>query len=337
MKQTSGTAGGATAGSARGRAARVTRTLSLLLAFTFVQASAASESLAFVPRPDRVADAVADANRVAGRHESLRLELTMAIGDRTDVGQGELVTHPSGLARLELRGAGGLVERHLLRGTERLASRNGERIGDARFFLPPIFLLQSQSGAALRAALESFGVMVDEIGLAPCGDDDCYLLGDPLRAVPRPTLPTVRGADGATPAATEPAAADDLAGRLVFSDGGTLADERADERADSALDELDEGGGADVAPARSLLWIEVETYAIRRLDSRGGVQVTFGPDALFDDLRVPAWIRIEESDKSPVRFNVLRATKVNAPASAFSEEWLDAPVIPDSAPGAAAP
>jgi hypothetical protein len=254
----------------------------------------------------------------------------MTIGDRSDVGQGELVTHPSGLARLELRGAGGLVERHLLRGTERLASRNGERISDARFFLPPIFLLQSQSGAALRAALESFGVMVDEIGLAPCGDDDCYVLGDPLRAVPRPTLPPVRGAASATSGAAEPGADGDLAGHVVFSDGGTLADERA-------AAEFDEGAGADGTAMRPVLWIELETYGIRRLDSRGGVQVTFGPDALFDDLRVPAWIRIQEADKSPVKFNVLRATKVNAPASAFSEDWLDAPIIPDSAPGAAAP
>jgi len=330
VSHTSSTAGGATTVAALGRFPVVSRVLTLLLAFAVAQAAVTPACLAFVPRPDRVADAVADANRVAGRHDSLRLELSMAIGDRTDVGQGELVTHPSGLARVELRGAGGLVERHLLRGTERLASRNGERISDARFFLPPIFLLQAQSGAALRAALESFGVQVDEIGLAPCGDDDCYVLGDPLRAVPRPAPPTVEDPEADASAAAGSGAEEDLAGRVVFSDGGTLADERA-------AAEFAEGVGAEGGPVRSLLWIELETYEIRRLDSRGGVQVTFGPDALFGDLRVPAWIRIQEADKSPVKFNVLRATKVNAPASAFSEDWLDAPVIPDSAPGAPAP
>lgn len=297
---------------------------------TCLHAVAPAASSAFVPAPDRVADAVASTNRADGRQESLRLELSMSIGDRTDVGTGDLVTHPSGLARLELRGAGGLVERHLLRGTERLATRNGERIGDARFFLPPVFLLQSQSGAALQAALESFGVAASVIGLAPCGDDDCYVLGDPARAVPRPPYPPIRGiesyAEVEEVSGADGAVEEDLAERVVFSDGGTLADERA-------AAEFEAGAEGDAPIARSLLWIELESYEIKQLDSRSGVRVTFGPEALFDDLRVPAWIRIEEAGKSPVKFNVMRATKVSAPASAFSEEWLDAAVIPASTQG----
>jgi len=79
VSQTSGRACRGAAGRAGCGATFVARMAVLVLAFHLVQATAASESRAFVPAPDRVADAVADANRVAGRHESLRLELTMAI------------------------------------------------------------------------------------------------------------------------------------------------------------------------------------------------------------------------------------------------------------------
>ena len=293
-----------------------------MLAGVLVLTLGSSSAWAFVPAPDRVAGAIAENNRASGRQESLRFELSMGIGDRVDIGEGELVTHPSGLARLELRGSGGLVERHLLRGTERLAARNGERIDDARFFLPPIFFLQSQSGAALRAALESFGIEVDVIGLAPCGEADCYVLGDPAREVPRPPYPPIRGVEKEVAAADEDEESDDrdLAEYISFSDGGTLADERAAADREAGL-------------ARAVLWIDQESYAIRRLDSRSGVRVTFGPIAVFDDLRVPSWFRIEEPEKSPVKFNVIRASKVSAPASAFSEEWLDTQAIPPSDPG----
>ncbi len=278
---------------------------------------------AFVPAPDRLADAVADTNKAAGRDEAIKLELSMGVGDRVDIGQGELVSHPTGLARLELRGAGGLVERHLLRGTERLATRNGERLDDARFFLPPVFLLQAQSGGALRAALESFGIGVDVVGLAPCGDIDCYVLGDTARAVPRPPYPPIRGLDDDD--STGMADEEDLAARIRFTDGGTLLDEReAEDRTQLA--------GTDLATSfpvsTATLWIDLESYDIRRLGSRSGVRVTFGPEAVFDDLRVPSWIRIEEPDKMPVKFDVIRATKVSAPASSFGEDWLDAQPLP---------
>ncbi len=279
---------------------------------------------AFVPAPERLADAVADTNRAAGRGEAIKLELSMGVGDRADVGTGELVSHPTGLARLELRGSGGLVERHLLRGTERLATRNGERLDDARFFLPPVFLLQAGSGAALRAALDSFGIGVDLVGLAPCGDIDCYVLGDPGRAVPRPPYPPIRGLDEDDEALADEDE-EDLAARIRFTDGGTLLDEReAADRTQLGATEL----ATSFPVGTATLWIDLESYDIRRLGSRSGVRVTFGPEAVFDDLRVPSWIRIEEPDRMPVKFDVIRATKVSAPASAFGEDWLDSVVLP---------
>jgi hypothetical protein len=275
---------------------------------------------AYVPPADRVAGAIADNNRASGRGEAIRLELTMTIGDRAAVGTGEIVTHPTGLARLELRGSGGLVERHLLQGTRLLVTRNGERERNAPFFLPPMFLLQAGSAVTLRAALESFGVLVDEIGLAPCGDADCFVIGDPTRAIEPPPFPPIRGLPEPDETLTEEEAqADDSDGDegLSFTEGGELEAAAATEP-------------VPVSPmgARPIIWVDLESYELKRIESADGTKVTFGPEAVFDDVRVPSWIRIEEPDKATVRFDVLRASLVTAPASAFSEAWLDAPPIP---------
>jgi hypothetical protein len=51
--------------------------------------------------------------------------------------------------------------------------------------LPPLFLLQADSGASLRAALASFGVAAGDAALGLADDRDCYVLGgSPPRAVP---------------------------------------------------------------------------------------------------------------------------------------------------------
>ena len=68
----------------------------------------------------------------------------------------------------------------------------GKLLRSPRPFLPPLFLLQATSGATLRAALASFGVVTSEIALGMDGDRDCYVLGgrqpgDDERAT-RPTI-----------------------------------------------------------------------------------------------------------------------------------------------------
>ena len=98
-------------------------------------------------------------------------------------------------AGLELQGAGGMVERHLLQGSELIVGRNGEVLSEHRAFLPPFFFLQAESPATLRAALTSFDVLIDVVGLAQCGEADCYVLGDPMREIPRAPLPEVAGLD----------------------------------------------------------------------------------------------------------------------------------------------
>ena len=143
---------------------------------------------AFIPPVERTMKAVAKVNRASGRTQALQFDLTMRVGERPPVAEGQLITHPSGLARLELRGFNGRVDRYLLSGRELLGAKNGERINRPQPLLQPLFFLQPSSEATLRAALESFDVLSDSIGLAPCGEQDCFVIGDPRLAAPLPQL-----------------------------------------------------------------------------------------------------------------------------------------------------
>ncbi len=51
----------------------------------------------------------------------------------------------------------------------------------------------------------------------------------------------------------------------------------------------------------------------------------------FEKLRVPAWLEIHEPGEEPIRFDVDRAVAVNAPPTAFSRDWVFAPVEPPAA------
>ncbi len=247
---------------------------------------------AFVSQAERVAAAAAAANVASSRTQALRLELLMRIGEGEPVARGELITHPTGLARLELRGSGGLVERHLLRGTEHSATRNGRAQRRPRAFLPPLFLLQADSAETLRAALGSFGILVESIGLAPCGEHDCYVVGDPSRVVPP------------SPASYGPAESGEFA----------AADAERVEPAPVAARVSGEN--------LPRIWIDVASFELLRIDAADGIRVRVGPPASFDAVRFPAWLEIEEPNREKVRFDILRATPVNAPPPAFSEAWL---------------
>jgi hypothetical protein len=141
---------------------------------------AAPSARAVIPSIQKITDAVAQTNRSEGRSEPLLLDVVLRIGDSEPLATGVLATHPTGLARLELRSNQGFVERHLLQGSEYSASRDGRMLRSPRPFLPPIFLLQSGSGAALSAALASYGISVAEVALGLADDHDCYVLGGRL-------------------------------------------------------------------------------------------------------------------------------------------------------------
>jgi hypothetical protein len=273
----------------------------------------AATSVAFIPKAERIASAIARSNAASGRAQALRIHLEMRIGDGPLLARGELVTHPTGMARLELRGAGNLVEKHLLQGSVHVAGRNGEPVLDPRALLPPLFLLQIDSAVSLRAALHEFRIQADWVGLVPCGERDCYVLGDPDRVPPPLTPPeeVEEGMEGREARAGE---------FQVGAESGFARESLAEEDAGEAgvVFELEPG------ELPSTLWADVESFDVRKLRLSGGEQVFLGPYVAFERVRLPSWIEIQE-ERGRVRFDVVGVTPVNAAASAFGAGWVLAP------------
>jgi hypothetical protein len=265
---------------------------------------------AVIPDASRVASAAAKQNRAAGRAQAVRMEVVMRDGQGEPIGRGSLVSHPSGLARLELRGASNLIERHVLQGTEHLAVRNGELLTPPRAFLPPLFLLQTDSLLALQTGLSGLGADVASIGLAPCGESDCYVIGDPRRVpptfeAPRPLLPTEKELP--------------LIQKLLDGEPFVMPVEDAVAEIESTEPLLFDGPFAS-------LWIDIVTYETKRIDLKSGVVVWLGPSKAFDRVQAPAWFRVDEPGRPEIRFDVLEVAPVDAAAAAFSKTWLYAPV-----------
>jgi hypothetical protein len=160
------------------------RRVASLAAWALALLGVATPVGAVIPSPLKLADAAAEANDDAGRAEPLWFEVSLRIGEGEPVATGKLATHPTGLARLELHSRRGFVERHLLQGDAYTASRDGRPIENPRPFLPPVFLLQATSGAALSAALESFGVEAEKVVLGRVEEHDCYVFGGRLLRKP---------------------------------------------------------------------------------------------------------------------------------------------------------
>ncbi len=154
-------------------------------------AAVSQPAAAVIPEPHKVVAAVAEVNLASRRAEPLWLEVNLRFGEAEAVGTGVLVSHPTGLARLELQGPGGLVERHLLQGSEYAASRDGKFLDRPRPFLPPLFVLQATSDVTLGAALVTLGVDPGQVALGSIEEHDCYVLGGRV-------LPPL--AEGQTPA-----------------------------------------------------------------------------------------------------------------------------------------
>ena len=282
-------------------------------ALFFCLLSAVGSAWAYLPSPERIYRAMAAANKADGRDGAIQLKLALQIGDRPGVATAELISHPSGLARIELRGAGGLVERHLLQGDTVTVSRNGQLVDNPRTFLPPLFLLQAQSGALVESILESLSVDVDSWGLTPCGEADCLLIGDPDQAIARPDPPPLKGLDAWAASRAEPPRSDPPEDEVAANEEGPTAENLE---------------GEPVASAR--VWVERGRYEVRGYADGHGVEIRLGPLAEFGALQVPAWIQIDEKERAPARLEVVAAERVNAPGAAFTQEWLFAP-----APGSA--
>ena len=129
-----------------------------------------------VPSPERVAGAVADANRAAGRAQPLRIEVRLRV-EGSPPSEGVLISDPAGSARLVVRDASGSVERHQRQGGEYTIRRDGLPQQVFHRLLPPLFLLQADSGKSLRSELEELGADADALSLGHLDDRDCYVLG----------------------------------------------------------------------------------------------------------------------------------------------------------------
>ena len=262
---------------------------------------------AFVPSAERILRAVAKANAAGERTSALQFDLTMRIDEGTPVAHGELLTLPAGAARLELRGIDSRVERHLLRGPEYRVSRNGRRISEPQFLLPPLFVLQASSERRLHADLAALGIDSGVVALAACGQGDCFVLGDASRAAPPLEEPSEEAPDTAAAEAETP----------------ILAPPRV---------------GSEAAPALPppTLWVDSESFDARRIRTRRNVRVEFGPYVNFGVVRAPSWLRVDEPGHKPVRFDIQKVMKVAISESAMAESWLFKALPPRPEPPAGA-
>ena len=89
----------------------------------------AATASAFIPQVDRTMKEIARVNRVSGRSKAIQLELTMQVGDAAPIASALLISHPSGLARLEIQGYRRRVDRQFLPGAELLGSAHRRRAG----------------------------------------------------------------------------------------------------------------------------------------------------------------------------------------------------------------
>jgi hypothetical protein len=262
---------------------------------------------AVIPLPGRTMRAIAGVNRASGRTKALQLEMKLRIGNEPPIASAELISHPSGLARIEIRGNDGRIDRYLLSGNELVGTKNGEHLFRPRPILQPYFLLQSSSESTLRTALETFGVGTQWIGLAPCGEEDCFVFGDPRLAAPPPEIEV----------APDDEALEDLG----------LDTEAIDSRLHSPGDDV--LAIAQVVEGRlPRFWVDTQDLQVRRIDRADGIFVIFGPVASFEKIQVPAWFEIHDADEAfPMRFEVDRAVHVNAPPKAFDPGWLTPPEL----------
>jgi hypothetical protein len=153
----------------------------------------ASAALAYIPPPEAVARAAADASRAQGRTRAFRFEVAVrsdagcesGLFGRTDpscdpnapIARGELLVDPAGAARIELRHVDGFSERQLRRPAGLAASRDGEPLPDPLPLAPPLWLALVGTGGELLARAGELGAAPGAIALGYDGPRDCYVIG----------------------------------------------------------------------------------------------------------------------------------------------------------------
>lgn len=88
------------------------------------------------------------------------------------------------------------------------------------------------------------------------------------------------------------------------------------------------GGRIPGAPSLPSVWIAMDDFQVVRVDRGDGVRFRFGPAKVWSGIQAPAWISIEVPGQSPARLEVTGVTRANAPAAAFSADWLTGATLP---------
>lgn len=139
---------------------------------------AALAGVAWIPDTAKIANAFSKENREAGRAHTIELQVELRFeGDADVAATGALASTPDGATRLELVSQQGFIERHLVRGRRVEATRDGIALADARTFLPPYYLTQTESSAILAGWLRALGADPGRVDLGHEGDSDCYVFG----------------------------------------------------------------------------------------------------------------------------------------------------------------
>jgi hypothetical protein len=139
-------------------------------------------TLGFVPSAEKVSEAVAETNDRDQRAQALQVEVVLRdpLGHEKSAGTAWL--HPAGEVRLELRTPEGDVERRRLVGGRERVMQDGRSQSPERPLLPPLALLQADTGDGLRALLRALGGRDERVELGLEGSHDCYVLGGRRRA-----------------------------------------------------------------------------------------------------------------------------------------------------------
>jgi hypothetical protein len=77
-----------------------------------------------------------------------------------------------------------------------------------------------------------------------------------------------------------------------------------------------------VAASVPSLWVEVGSYEVVAVDRADGVRYRFGPSGSFEGVRLPSWVEILSPGQTPLRLELQRVARANAPAAAFGMGWL---------------
>jgi hypothetical protein len=80
--------------------------------------------------------------------------------------------------------------------------------------------------------------------------------------------------------------------------------------------------GEAIPDAGPAIWIDSATRQILRIERGDGVRLDFGPEVAYEKIRVPSWIAIHVEGRPPARLEIQRVSRANAPAAAFSNDWL---------------